>query len=98
DFFNGLPEDIQQLILDTVEETRDFSFETQADLNGGALDKIIEDNPHIEVAELTDEEREEFREASQMAHQEYIDTVGSDGETILNQLKDEIKALEEDVE
>lgn len=94
DFFNGLPQDIQEMILETVEETRDFSFQAQADLNDGALEKIIEANPDIEVVELTAEEREAFREASQAAYQEYIDTVGEDGEAILNKLIEEIAAME----
>lgn len=94
DFFNGLPQDIQEMILETVEETRDFSFEAQDDLNSGALDKIIEANPDIEVVELTAEEREAFREASQSAYQEYIDTVGEDGEAILNKLIEEIAEME----
>lgn len=97
DFFNGLPEDIQQMILETVEETRDFSFKAQDDLNSGALDTIVEANPDIEVVELTVEEREAFREASQAAHQEYINTVGEDGEAILKQLKEEIAAMEEEI-
>ena len=82
------------MILETVEETRDFSFEAQDDLNSGALDKIIEANPDIEVVELTAEERETFREASQSAYQEYIDTVGEDGEAILNKLIEEIAEME----
>lgn len=97
DFFDGLPEDIQQMILETIEETREFSFQAQDDLNGGALDKIIEDNPDIEVVELTTEEREAFREASETAYQEYIKTVGADGEAILNALIEEVAAMEEEL-
>ncbi len=39
-FFNGLPEDIQQIILETVEEMNPRAYEIQDELNGGALDKI----------------------------------------------------------
>lgn len=92
-FFDGLPEDIQQIILETVEETRDFSFEAQAELNGGALEKI-EAASDIEVVTLTDEEREMFKEASQSAYQVYKDTVGEKGAAILDKLMEEVKAIE----
>ncbi|HSH35892.1 DctP family TRAP transporter solute-binding subunit [Schnuerera sp.] len=93
DFFNGLPEDIQQMILDTADELVDFSFEVQEELNGGALDKIVESSD-IEVVHLTEEEREMFREASQTAYEKYVEMVGSDGEAILNKLIEEIKEVE----
>jgi len=92
-FFDGLPEDIQQMILDTVEELRDESFQIQADLNGGALEKI-EAASDITVVELTEEEREMFREAAQPAYDKYVETVGADGEEILNLLKQEVAELE----
>ncbi|WP_326907624.1 TRAP transporter substrate-binding protein [Sedimentibacter sp. MB31-C6] len=93
EFFNGLPEDIQQMILDTADELVDFSFEAQADLNGGALDLIKADSD-IEVVELTKEERAAFKEASKSAYDKYIEMVGADGEKILNTLLEEIAAVE----
>ena len=94
DFFNGLPEDIQQMILDTVEELRDFSFEAQAELNGGALEKIKEATPDVEIVELTEEERAAFKEASRPAYEKYVEMVGADGEEILNLLMKEVEEIE----
>lgn len=93
DFFNGLPADIQQIVLDTVDELRDYSAELQADLNGSALEKIKSDSD-INVSELTDEERQQFKEASKSARQVYIDMVGEKGEEILAQLEEEVAALQ----
>ncbi len=94
DFFDGLPEDIQQMILDTVEELRDESFEIQERLNGQALDKILENTPDVNVVELTEEEREAFKEASKSAYKKYVEMVGADGEKILNLLMEEVAEIE----
>jgi len=92
-FFDGLPADIQQMILETVEETREFSFKVQEDLNGGALEKI-QAASNIEVVTLTAEERAQFKEASKAAYADYVKMVGSDGEKILNKLMEEVAAIE----
>lgn len=93
DFFNGLPEDIQQMILDTANELQDFSFQVQEELNGGALDKIKEKSD-INVVTLTEEERALFKEASRKAYDKYVEMVGADGEAILNKLMEEIAEVE----
>ena len=92
-FFEGLPADIQQMILDTVEETRDFSFNAQAKLNGEALDKI-KSASNIEVVTLTQEERAAFKEAAMLAYDEYGKMVGSNGEAILKKLMEEVEVIE----
>lgn len=84
---------MQQIILETVEELQEFSFDTQAELNGGALEKIKAASD-IEAVTLTKEEREQFKEASQSAYQKYVDMAGPDGEAILNKLMEEVTQLE----
>ena len=93
DFFNGLPKDMQQLVLDTVDELRDYSFDIQGKLNGAALDKIKAVSK-IPVVELTAEERAAFREASKKAYDRYAEMVGADGKKILDQLIEEVKVIE----
>lgn len=92
DFYNGLPEDIQKIIDDTVDELRGYSQELQADLNDVALEKIKSDST-IEIVELTEEERAEFKAASKVARQVYIDTVGEKGAEILDLLDKEVAEL-----
>lgn len=92
-FFDSLPKDMQQMILDTVEELRDYSFEIQGELNGAALDKIKAAS-NIPVVELTSEERAAFREASKKAYDRYAEMVGADGKNILDKLIEEVKAIE----
>ncbi len=93
EFFESLPADIQQMILETVEETRDYSFKVQEDLNSAALDKI-KSASDIEIVTLTESEREMFKEASKAAYDVYVNTVGKDGEAILNKLMEEVAAVE----
>lgn len=92
-FFNGLPEDIQQIILETVEEMNPRAYEIQDELNGGALDKITAASD-IKVEKLTEEEREAFVEPAQKAYDVYKDLVGEDGAAILDELIAEIEAYE----
>lgn len=93
DFFNSLPADMQKMIVDTVDEIRDYSFEIQAELNGAALDKIKAASD-IPIIELTAEERAAFREASRKAYDRYAEMVGADGKKILDQLIEEVKVIE----
>lgn len=92
-FFEGLPEDIQQIVLDTIEEMIPRSFEIQEELNGGALEKITSETD-ITVESLSDEEREAYKEAAQQAYSVYKDVVGEDGAAILDKLIEEIAAIE----
>ena len=92
-FFNSLPEDIQQIVLDTVEQMKGRSYEIQDELNGGALEKIQEASD-IAVEKLTDEEREAFAEAAQSAYGKYKELVGEDGSAILDELMAEVAAAE----
>lgn len=92
-FFDGLPEDIKQMILETVEEARDFSFQAQAELNGGALDKITAVS-NIEVVHLTETERQQFKGAAQSAYDVYRNMVGEKGAAILDKLMEEIAEIE----
>lgn len=93
DFFKKLPKDMQQIILDTVDEIRDYSFEIQGDLNGKALDKI-KANSDIQIVELTEAEREAFRAASGAAYDRYVEMVGPAGKEILEKLIEEVKEIE----
>jgi tripartite ATP-independent transporter DctP family solute receptor len=93
DFFAGLPKDIQQIILDTIDEMRPRSFEIQQELNDAALDKI-KASSDIKIEKLTDEEREAFKEKAMTAYDKYKDIVGDDGAQILDKLREEVADVE----
>ena len=93
DFFNSLPEDIQQIILDTAEEMIPRSFEIQEEINGGALEKIKAESD-IEVIQLTDEQRAAFEEKAIAGYEVYERVVGPEGKEILDMLRAEIESIE----
>jgi C4-dicarboxylate-binding protein DctP len=92
-FFDGLPQDQKQMVLDTIEELRPISFDIQAKKNGAALE-TIKSKSDIKIVELTKEEREAFRSASKAAYDKYVEMVGPKGKEILEQLQAEAKAVE----
>lgn len=93
DFFAGLPKDIQQIVLDTINEMTPRSFEIQKELNDGALDKITSASD-IKVEKLTDEERKAFKEKAMSAYDQYKKIVGNDGAQILDKLREEVADIE----
>lgn len=95
DFFNGLPSDIQEMILDTVEEMRSVAYEMQETMNEELLDAIIDNETHpTEVYTLTADEREAFRQLAVPVRDFFIDDVGEDAEFILNLLIEEIETAQ----
>lgn len=90
DFYDSLPKDIQQMILDTIEEIRDYSFEMQQDLNNKALEEMKKSS-NIQASELTSEAREAFVEASVPVREEYIKQAGGRAKEIMDTLVKEIE-------
>ncbi|WP_096202562.1 TRAP transporter substrate-binding protein [Bacillus sp. FJAT-45350] len=92
DFFNGLPGDIQDMILETVEEMRDVAYEIQEEQNEALLASIENDtdNPTT-IIELTEDERNAFRERAMPVRDFFVDEVGADGQMILEMLQAEIE-------
>lgn len=94
-FYNDLPDDIKGIIDETVEEMRDVSFELQNDLNNELLSEIEnnEENP-TEVTELTEEQRDAFRELAIPQRDFYRENAGEQAGEILDRLESEIEELE----
>lgn len=92
-FFEGLPADIQGIILETIDDMIGRSFEIQEELNGGSLEKIVAASD-IKVEQLTDEERAAFKEKAMGAYDVYKNMVGADGAAILDKLMEEVAAIE----
>ena len=66
--------------------------EIQEELNGGALDLILEESD-IQVVDLTEEERAAFKEKALTAYDKYKELVGQDGAAILDKLLEEVAAV-----
>jgi len=91
--FDALPKDIQDAVMETIEELKDFSFEMVQERNGKALD-IMKSESDIQVLEIAPEDRAQFVEVSKKVRQQYIDEVGSIGQTIIDTLVADIEAAE----
>ncbi len=95
-FFNALPEEKQQLIVETARGMTDYIFNVQKELNAKRLDMMLEDKPSLEVIKLTEDERAAFKAKAKTVWEQYKNDVGEEGAAILEKLQAEIKAAEEE--
>lgn len=87
-FLEGLSPERRAIVLDAVEELRGYILDVQVQFNRERLDRIKERKPDLEIIpELTDEEREAFREKSQVVREQYVDMVGPTGEETLEAIQ-----------
>ncbi|SFE94951.1 DctP family TRAP transporter solute-binding subunit [Alteribacillus iranensis] len=93
-FYNDLPDDIKAMFDETVEEMRDVGFQIQDDLNSEYIEVIEEDtdNP-TEVVELTEEQRDAFRELQEPLRDYYRENGGEQAGEILDKLTSEIEEI-----
>src|SRR5690625_3409160 len=94
EFFEGLDEEDQELIADTVQEVNDWSFEMQDEEAEKALEGIQEED--VELVELTSEEREAFREMTMDVREDFKSESDAAAE-ILETIEKEIEEAEEEV-
>ena len=96
EFYNGLDDATRAIVDEAVEQMRDRAFEIQEEQNEGALDRIEEatETP-TEVYELTEEEREMFRERAIPVRDFYRENEGDDAAEILDTLLDEMEEMME---
>ena len=71
-------------------------FRVQDQYDGKRLEVIAVEVPDIQVIELSDEEREVFREPSMQARGSFVEITGEEGEAILAALVAEIEATEQE--
>lgn len=75
-FLNGLPEDLEQIVMDCGKECVQYHRDQMAELNQGYYDNIAASG--IAINTLTDEQREAFKDASASVYDEYRDKIGGD--------------------
>ena len=91
DWFEGLSEDYQQLVVETVEDMQDWIFEEQKSQNEHFLEVIKESG--TEVVELSEEELAEFKEASMPVRDFYREEISRVDGAILDKLEQEIEEI-----
>lgn len=97
DFWNGLSEERQDMLMDIRSELTDFIYEEQQKLNQASRENIKKEAPDIEYIELTAEERAAFAERAEQLDQFYIDEVGGNAEEVVEKLRSEIEKAEEEM-
>ncbi|MGM0754177.1 MAG: DctP family TRAP transporter solute-binding subunit [Bacillota bacterium] len=76
DFYNELPEDLQKLVTEASEEYRDEQRGLAQEQDVEFLGKLKENG--MEVNDLTDEQRDAFREAASSVYDQYVPKIGED--------------------
>lgn len=92
EFLDSLPEEEQATIETVVDELDEWAFDLQTQMNQEALEAM--EDGDIEVVELTDGQRETFREMSLPARDDYVESAGHPGAEILLALIDEVEQAE----
>jgi tripartite ATP-independent transporter DctP family solute receptor len=76
DFYNGLPKDLQELVVKASEEYRTEQREIAQKQDVEFLEKLKENG--MKVNELTAEQRELFREAAKSVYDQYVPEIGEE--------------------
>src|SRR5690554_6873942 len=95
-FYDGLPEEDQKLIRDAA----DYAFEEIVKHIDGladeALEKIQAASDQVTVTRLNEEQVNAFRERAPQVEKKFIEMTGERGKELLEQFKEDLKAVEED--
>jgi tripartite ATP-independent transporter DctP family solute receptor len=93
-FFESLSPERQQLVRDVVDDLNAYILNVQRDFNAQRLELICEAKPTMEIIELTNEERERFRQASLPVRDQFIAMTGPDGQRLIRQIRQAVQARE----
>ncbi len=88
EFYKSLDSDTKKMLKKVVNYMHDYIIDKQEVINQERLDKI-KSVSDIEVVELTEEQREKFRQASLPVRKEFLKSVGSEGKEILETIEKE---------
>ena len=93
DFFDGLPDEDKQLVQDAIAASFDYIVDYQDGLTETSLEKIKEAKPSITITNLTEEQRQPFRDTADDVEQQFLEIGGSQAQAILDQMKADLDAV-----
>lgn len=76
DFYNELPEDLQELLMEASEEFREQQRELAQQQDTEFMEQLEAEG--MQINDLTDEQRDVFREAAAPVYEKYEDQIGAD--------------------
>ncbi|KAA0916109.1 TRAP transporter substrate-binding protein [Aquicoccus porphyridii] len=95
DFYDGLPEEDQQVIQNAMDAAFDHIINYQKGLHEESLEKILEAKPSMTVNVLDEDERAPFVEAGKEVEAKFIEMTGDSGKALLDQFKADLAAVTE---
>ncbi|MEC9482500.1 MAG: TRAP transporter substrate-binding protein DctP [Halomonas sp.] len=90
DWYEGLTDEQRKIVETTLDEMVQKGHDIQTQFNSERLD-TIKQKSDINIIELNDEERAQFRELAKPVRQVYVDMVGERGKQSLDVLLEQIK-------
>ncbi|KPQ29492.1 MAG: TRAP-type C4-dicarboxylate transport system, periplasmic component [Marinobacter excellens HL-55] len=81
-WYDGLPEQERDWLHNTISDLAESAWESQQELNQQRLEQMLE-QADIRIVQLTEEERERFRQASFLVRDAYLEMTGSQGKALL---------------
>ncbi|MFW5795839.1 MAG: TRAP transporter substrate-binding protein [Alkalispirochaeta sp.] len=84
EFWDNLPEDLQDVVMDAAIESRDHNRELNRELNAEYLEELKD---VMEVTILTNEEKMAFQEATAPVYDEYAEEIGTD---LVNDVREKV--------
>jgi TRAP-type transport system periplasmic protein len=94
-FYDGLPEEDQQLVQNAADAAFEFILEYQQGLQQESLTKIQEAKPDMQINVLSEEQRQPFMDAAEDVEQAFIEMTGDSGQAILDQMKEDLAAVQQ---
>ncbi len=94
DFFDGLSDEDKAAVQAAADTAFEYILTYQQDLGEKSLEEIKKAKPSMEVNVLTEEERAPFKAAAAEVEAKYIEMTGDSGKAILDQMKQDLEAVE----
>ncbi|MFY0543568.1 TRAP transporter substrate-binding protein [Brevibacillus sp. H7] len=88
DFWNKLPTDIQDKILEAMKETTEWNYDQAAAMNEQQL-KLLKENSRLQIYELAPEERTVWKQALYPIYDQYTPVIGEEIVSKLKQLQEQ---------
>ncbi|WP_156288378.1 TRAP transporter substrate-binding protein [Oceanobacillus salinisoli] len=85
-FYDSLPDDLQQVVFDAAVESQEYNRQLSAEDEENSL-QLLEDEG-MEVIELTEEQRDEFKSKMEVVYEDIANQAGQD---LFEQLMDELE-------
>ena len=87
EFLDGLSPERRTLVEDVVRRLQSEIFAIQSRFNQERLEKIRARRPEVQILELSDDERQRFRQASLEVRERYVEMAGPRGRQLLEILR-----------